>query len=86
MPARSVRASWAGLRTFSPDENLVVGPDPAVGGFFWLAGQGGYGVQTAPALARFAAASILGDDLPADVLRLGLEPGQMSPDRFTEVR
>lgn len=86
VPARSVRASWAGLRTFSPDENLVVGPDPAVGGFFWLAGQGGYGVQTAPALARFAAASILGDDLPADVLRLGLEPGQMSPDRFTEVR
>jgi D-arginine dehydrogenase len=82
IPARSVRASWAGLRTFSPDENLVIGPDPRVEGFFWLAGQGGYGVQTAPALARYAAASILDEDTPADVVALGLRPDRISPRRF----
>jgi D-arginine dehydrogenase len=82
IPARSVRASWAGLRTFSPDDNLVVGADPDAAGFFWLAGQGGYGVQTAPALARFAAASILGAEPPADVAALGLRPERISPGRF----
>lgn len=82
IPARSVRASWAGLRTFSPDENLVVGTDPEVDGFFWLAGQAGYGVQTAPALARFAAAAIVRDQPPADVLALGLVPERISPTRF----
>ena len=52
---RSVRSAWAGLRTFAPDRNPVVGPDPAEPSFVWLAGQGGYGIQTAPALARLAA-------------------------------
>ena len=49
---RSVVTTWAGLRTFAPDRNPVVGFDPEVAGLFWLAGQGGYGIQTAPALAR----------------------------------
>jgi D-arginine dehydrogenase len=45
---RSVISAWAGLRTFSPDRNPVAGPDPAAAeGFFWLAGQGGYGIQMA---------------------------------------
>jgi D-arginine dehydrogenase len=70
------------LRTFSPDENLVIGADPMADGFFWLAGQGGYGVQTAPALARYAAAGVLGDEVPADVLALGLDPQRVSPARF----
>jgi D-arginine dehydrogenase len=52
---RSVVTAWAGLRTFAPDRNPVVGPDPAQPAFVWLAGQGGYGIQTAPALARLAA-------------------------------
>jgi D-arginine dehydrogenase len=52
---RSIRTAWAGLRTFAPDRNPVVGPDPAEPSFVWLAGQGGYGIQTAPALARLAA-------------------------------
>ena len=52
---RSVRTAWAGLRTFAPDRNPVVGPDPLEPAFHWLAGQGGYGIQTAPALARLAA-------------------------------
>ena len=45
---RSVVTTWAGLRTFAPDRNPVVGFDPDVAGLFWLAGQGGYGIQTAP--------------------------------------
>lgn len=56
---------WAGLRTFAPDHTPVVGADPAVPGFVWLAGQGGYGIQTAPALARAAAAAVLGRPDPA---------------------
>lgn len=55
-----IEASWAGLRTFAPDRSPVVGFDPAAPGFFWLAGQGGYGVQTAPALASLAAQLIGG--------------------------
>ena len=52
---RRVERSWAGLRTFVADGSPVVGFDPRVEGFFWLAGQGGYGIQTAPALSHLAA-------------------------------
>lgn len=59
---RSVVTAWAGLRTFTPDRNPVAGADPAAdGSLFWLAGQGGYGIQMAPALARLAAAAVLGE-------------------------
>ena len=51
---------WAGLRTFAPDRTPVVGAEPGVPGFVWLAGQGGYGIQTAPAMARAAAAAVEG--------------------------
>ena len=51
---------WAGLRTFAPDKTFVVGSDPRTEGFFWLAGQGGYGVQTSPGMAKLAAALITG--------------------------
>ncbi len=51
---RRVHAKWAGLRTFAPDRTQVLGFDPAADGFFWLAGQGGYGIQTAPYIARLA--------------------------------
>lgn len=51
---RSVRTAWAGLRTFAPDRSPVVGPDPGDPTFVWSAGQGGYGLQMAPALARTA--------------------------------
>ncbi len=50
-----VQGSWAGLRTYAPDGHPVVGFDATVDGFFWLAGQGGFGAQTAPALAELAA-------------------------------
>jgi D-arginine dehydrogenase len=55
-----VERSWAGLRTFAPDGRPVYGFDPDVPGFFWCAGQGGFGIQTAPAAAKLAAALLLG--------------------------
>ncbi len=60
VPVTRIEHSWAGLRTFAPDRTPVVGFAPDAEGFFWLAGQGGYGVQTAPALSQTAAALIAG--------------------------
>lgn len=71
-----VERSWAGLRTFAPDRRPVYGFDPLVPGFFWCAGQGGFGIQTAPAAAELAAALILGR--PAR-----LDPAPYAPDRFS---
>jgi D-arginine dehydrogenase len=77
-----VRHSWAGLRTFSPDRVPVVGFDPQVEGLFWCAGQGGYGIQTAPAMARTAAALAKRESVPADVAAQGLTAEDVSPHRF----
>lgn len=77
-----VRSSWAGLRNFAPDRVPVVGFDPALEGFFWFAGQGGYGIQTAPAMARLAAALVRGEPAPADLTERGLQVGRLSPARF----
>ena len=55
-----VEHKWAGLRSFAPDRFPVYGPDPMNPAFFWFAGQGGYGIQTAPAAARLAAQLLLG--------------------------
>lgn len=70
--------SWAGLRSFTADRTPVVGFDPSTTGFFWLAGQGGYGVQTAPALASICAALCIGHQTaaPQDIL------DALKPDRF----
>jgi D-arginine dehydrogenase len=62
---RRVAHRWAGLRTFAPDRVPVVGPDPRKPGFIWLAGQGGYGIQTAPALGRACAALAVTGALPS---------------------
>lgn len=59
-PVTRMLSNWAGLRTFAPDRVLVIGPDPGAPGFFWQAGQGGYGFQTAPAASRLGADLILG--------------------------
>ncbi len=77
-----LEAAWAGLRTFAPDKSPVIGFEPAAEGFFWLAGQGGYGIQTAPAAARLAAALVLGRPVPADLAALGLSAADVSPARF----
>lgn len=55
-----ITSSWAGLRSFAPDRALVLGPDPDTPDFVWVAGQGGYGFQTAPAASRFVADIIAG--------------------------
>jgi D-arginine dehydrogenase len=82
---RSVVTAWAGLRTFAPDRVPVMGYDPDVPGFFWLAGQGGYGIQTAPALARLATGVLRGDVSPcADAPDVDAEA--LSPARFRSAR
>jgi D-arginine dehydrogenase len=82
---RRVKHSWAGLRTFSADRVPVVGFDPRTEGLFWCAGQGGYGIQTAPALARTAAALARRENLPADVAAEGLTAADLSPNRLFAV-
>jgi D-arginine dehydrogenase len=77
-----VEHAWGGLRTFAPDGVPVCGHDSSVDGFFWLAGQGGYGIQTSPALSRLAAALVLGDAPPADILAEGVTPGDLDPARL----
>lgn len=79
--ARYVRNAWAGLRTFGSDRVPVLGFDSGAAGFFWIAGQGGFGIQTAPSLARVGAAMILGTELPADVLARGLDASALAPGR-----
>lgn len=69
---------WAGLRTFAPDRLPVYGFAPDASGFFWCAGQGGFGIQTAPAAAKLAAALLL--DRPLDLPHV--DPGSYSPARF----
>jgi len=77
---RRIRTSWAGLRTFASDRNPVVGPEPAHEAFFWYAGQGGYGIQTAPALARVGAALLLGEPFEVGDLDLTrIAPGRERP-------
>ena len=73
---------WAGLRTFAQDRVPVVGFDARVPGFFWCAGQGGYGIQSAPAFARTAAALAQRLPLPQDVLNEGLIVDKILPHRF----
>jgi D-arginine dehydrogenase len=79
--ARHVRTSWGGLRNFVPDRVPVVGYAQDIEGFFWYAGQGGYGIQIAAALARTGAALFAGHDVPADVATKGLTAGDVSPGR-----
>jgi D-arginine dehydrogenase len=77
-----VERKWAGLRSFVADKTPVVGFDPLMPGFFWLAGQGGYGIQTAEGLARCAAMLIGSGRLPPDIAAAGLAPATLSPARF----
>ena len=55
-----VNHQWAGLRSFAPDKTFVLGHDPRTEGFFWLAGQGGYGVQSSPGMSQLVAHALLG--------------------------
>ena len=75
-----VRKRWAGLRSFAADRSPVIGFDSVLPGFFWLAGQGGYGIQTAPAAAKLAAALLRGHAVPREFVDIYLP--QLSPQRF----
>jgi D-arginine dehydrogenase len=77
-----VARSWAGLRTFAADSSPVVGPDNTAEDFFWLAGQGGYGIKTSPSLSRACAALIRHRRLPDDLVRLGLTLSDLSAERL----
>jgi D-arginine dehydrogenase len=74
--------SWGGLRSFAPDGNPVCGYDGEAEGFFWLIGQGGYGIQSSPALSDLAAALVRQKAVPAYIKREGLKLGDIAPSRF----
>ena len=78
---RRIESRWAGLRSFAPDGLPVIGADPELAGFFWLAGQGGAGVETSPALSALAAALITGEGAAAALAGTGLAGGDLSPGR-----
>jgi D-arginine dehydrogenase len=79
---RHIRNRWAGLRSFVADRGPVIGMDAEQPGFFWLAGQGGFGIMTSPAAARAAAGLIVDDALPEDLRTLGVSAAMLSPERL----
>ena len=79
---RHIRQHWAGLRSFVADRSPVIGMDAERAGFFWLAGQGGFGIMTSPAAARAAAGLIVADSLPDDLQATGLTAEELSPERL----
>jgi D-arginine dehydrogenase len=74
--------TWAGLRSFVADGDLVAGFDPAAPGFFWLAAQGGYGIQTAPAMGELCAAAIRGAAMPEPIAAAGVTWAQLDVARL----
>ena len=76
----AVERRWAGLRTFAPDRRPVYGFDPEMPGFFWCAGQGGFGIQTAPAAALLAAGLLLGT--APDPVVAAIDSSRYAPSRF----
>lgn len=79
---RHVRRSWAGLRSAVPDDTPVVGEAPDAAGFFWLAGLSGYGIQTAPAVGRLAAALLTGEAPPIPGTAVDFELTSLAPERL----
>ena len=73
LPVSRIEHRWAGLRTFTPDRSLAIGWAPDAEGFLWMVGQGGYGIQTAPAAAKLAAS-----------IALGREPAQPEAARLVD--
>ncbi|HEY1719973.1 MAG TPA: FAD-dependent oxidoreductase [Magnetospirillaceae bacterium] len=78
---KRLAAKWAGLRSFVSDKMIVAGFDPKAEGFFWLAGHGGYGIQTAPAMGRAVGALARGEALPSDLIDGGVTAADLSPAR-----
>jgi len=81
---RRIVHSWAGLRSFTPDELPVIGEAQETPGFFWFAGQGGYGFQTSPALAAIGKAAVLGLPFPEHLAALDIGFSDFAPARFAD--
>ncbi len=81
LPITRPLSTWAGLRTFAPDGELVIGLDAQVPGLFWLAGQGGYGIQSAASAAQLAASLLLGRPLPQGLQAQGVNAAAVAPNR-----
>ena len=81
---RRITHSWAGLRSFVHDHLPVVGYDPVVEGFFWLAGQGGTGIMTSPAISCMVGALATGGALPADITGFGITAETLAPARLRD--
>ena len=79
-----IENKWAGLRTFAPDNVPVVGYDPDVEDFFWCCGQGGFGIQTAPALSQLGAYLALGRPIPGELAEHEVRPEIYAPGRFRD--
>jgi D-arginine dehydrogenase len=82
IPVKRINHKWAGLRNFVADEAPVAGFDDKVPGFFWLCGQGGYGIMLAPVLGRATAHIIQHGSLPGDLADRGLTLGELTPERL----
>lgn len=82
LAVQRVKHSWAGLRTFAPDRTFVVGFDARAPGFFWLAGQGGYGVQSSPGMAQLTRFLVTGASIPSGYEGIRDSVAAVSPDRF----
>jgi len=82
IPVTHISRKWAGLRSFVADGCPVVGYDPRVDGFFWLAGQGGYGIETSPSMGRLTASLALRRGVPSDLAAQGVIEAAVSPARF----
>ncbi len=82
---RRPRRTWAGLRSFAPDGELVIGFDDTAAGFFWLAGQGGYGIQSAAGASALAAGLLGGQGLAPALAAEGVDPAGLSPARLARL-
>jgi D-arginine dehydrogenase len=80
---RRPTATWAGLRSFVADGEMVIGFDQACPGFFWLAAQGGYGIQSAAGASELAACLVLGEPLAPALLEQDVQPALLSPCRLS---
>ena len=78
MKVQRIHSRWAGLRTFAPDRHIIAGFDPRADGFFWLAGQGGFGLQTSPVMAEIVESLVAGTPWPIDAV----SADDLSPARF----
>ncbi|QLC24834.1 FAD-binding oxidoreductase [Parasphingopyxis algicola] len=82
MPIRRIDHKWSGLRTFAPDNSPVAGYAPDAPGFFWLAGQGGFGLQTSPGMAMAAEALLFGIDWPGPLAAAGVDRADLAAERL----